>query len=185
MVLAKHSTKDGKYKIMHLNLFSSLPSNIKHSLKEKDMKKMKLIVAAAFMFVSVSAFSQARPEKAKDGTKKEYYKKGDKRGSMPEANIQEYASQLNLTASQVTQWEALRESHKSQMQALKNNTELSKEDKKAQMKAMKGQKQAELQKIFTAEQYAQYQELRKAEREARQAQASERKSNRPSKGSRK
>ncbi|EMR01952.1 Spy/CpxP family protein refolding chaperone [Cesiribacter andamanensis] len=149
------------------------------------MKKMKMIVAAAFLFLSVTAFAQTSPQKSSEKPTKEHYKKGHKRAAHAGVNIDEWASKLDLTASQVTQWKALQEAGKTQMHTLKANTELSREEKKAQMKNLRQQNRAELQKILTTEQWAQYQELRKAEREARQAQAGDRKGKRPAKGERK
>ena len=139
-------------------------------------------MAAAFALVSATAFAQTMPEQAGEKSKQEHYRKGHKQGGNWERRMKAYESQLGLSASQVTQWQALHEAKKAEMKLLKTNTALSQEEKKAQMKALHQQQNAELQKILTAEQFAKFQELRKAEREKRQAQAKNRKEFRQRRG---
>lgn len=129
---------------------------------------MKWIVAVAFGFMSATAFAQTEPEPLKEDKKTEmYHHKGH--AGMWKENVKAYEAQLQLTPAQASRWEALNEVSKTEMKALRENTALAREDKKAQMKIMREQKHAELQKILTKEQLAQYKELRKEKIEARKA----------------
>ncbi|AHM62180.1 hypothetical protein D770_19655 [Flammeovirgaceae bacterium 311] len=142
------------------------------------MKKMKWIVAAAFGLMSVTAVNaQTEGTKTKEHHKTERHdRKGHKRGAHLKEDVKAYEAQLNLTPAQVTQWEALNEASKQKKMALRETgSELSKEDKRSQMKAMHQEKQAELKKILSEEQFAQYKEIRKAKMEERKAKMQERK----------
>ncbi|WP_224999659.1 hypothetical protein [Cesiribacter sp. SM1] len=140
------------------------------------MKNGKWIVAAAFGLMSVTAVNaQTEGAKTKDHNKTEQHdRKGHKRGGRLQENVKEYEAQLNLTPAQVTQWETLNESSKQQIKALKENTSLSQEEKKAQMKTMRQARQTELQKILSEEQFAKLQEIRKEKAQERRAQRGKR-----------
>ncbi len=132
------------------------------------MKKMKWIVAAAFGLLSVTAMAQTRPAPTNAGEKTEMHQRHGKTGRWHE-NLKEYEAKLQLSPEQVSQWQALQETRKAEMKALRDNTALSKEDKKAQMKSLHQNTRTELQKILSEEQYAKYQEIRKQKMQERKA----------------
>lgn len=126
------------------------------------MKKIKWVVAAAFGFMTMTAYAQTAP--AQDGEKTEQHQKHHKHkghAGMGKEDVKAYEAELKLSPEQVSQWQALNETSRAAMKNLRDNTALAREDKKAQMKTLREQKQAWLQKILTQEQFARYQQIRK------------------------
>ena len=70
-------------------------------------------------------------------------------------------AKLNLSADQSAKIKAQREALKVKVTAIKNNSSLTEEQKKAQMKEVRQSSQAEMKSILTPEQQKQMQEMRK------------------------
>lgn len=132
------------------------------------MKKMKWIVAAAFGFMATTAFAQTETAPVKEKQYKEMHHRKGHAGMLKE-DVKAYEAQLKLSPEQLSQWEALNETSKTEMKALREDTTLAREDKKAQMKLLREHKHSELQKILTQEQLAQYKALRKEKMQERKA----------------
>lgn len=132
------------------------------------MKKRLWIVAVAFGMMSVTAFAQTETAPAQKQQKTEQHTHKGHAGKQHN-NLKEYEARLQLSPEQVSQWQSLNEGRKAEMKDLKENTTLSREDKRAHLKTMRKQKQIDLQKILSAEQYATYQEIQKEKMQERKA----------------
>lgn len=149
----------------------------------KMNKKLNWILAAAFGFLSVTAFAQDTPAQAKDCCakpvqeccsqpdkaccdKKEEHRHKAHAGNRAEI-FKEMEAHLQLTPEQSGQLKAMHEARRSEMKALKENTALSKEEKRTQMKAMHQQNKVALQQILSEEQFAKLQDMRKEKMQER------------------
>jgi periplasmic protein CpxP/Spy len=73
----------------------------------------------------------------------------------------EIAKELNLTADQKPKFQEIMKNAMEQRKALRDDTSLSKEDKKAKMKTIQEDTNKQLKDLLTAEQYAKWQEMTK------------------------
>jgi len=115
------------------------------------MKNLKLIICLCLAIATTSLIAQ---------TKGHHGRKGDGQ------RIEKLAKALDLNDTQVSKMTELHDAYQQQFKALRNNTNLEKEAKKAQMKSMKADLDAKTQAILTTEQATKFAEM-KAERKGR------------------
>ena len=117
------------------------------------MKKLFLIVIAAIAFTTAS---QAQTDSS-------FHKKnGAHYGKMQRSNMW---NDLNLTQDQKDQMKKLHEDNKAKMDAIKNSTTLSADDKKAQMKTLRDEQRQSMESVLTDDQKAKMSQMR-AEKKA-------------------
>jgi periplasmic protein CpxP/Spy len=122
------------------------------------MKNSKgFILAAAFgtaLMIAPAGFAQATA--AQSG------QMASKAGR--EARVQQrherLAQELGLNQDQKDKLKALHESTRTQMQALRNNDQLSREEKRDQMRQLKEQKRTQMNAILTPEQQKKFEQIR-------------------------
>lgn len=136
------------------------------------MKKLKWIVAVTLGIMSATAFAQTDAIPAEHA--KSEHPHNVRVGKWQET-LKDFEAQLQLNPQQVSQWQALHDARKAEMKVLKQNTVLTKEDKKAHAKSMRQHHHAELQKILSTEQYAQFIAIRKQKIQERRAHRHQRK----------
>jgi Spy/CpxP family protein refolding chaperone len=123
------------------------------------MKNTKgFILAATFsaaLMVVPASFGQAAPAApAKDQS--QATSREDRKAQMHERLAQE----LNLTADQREKMKSLHESTRSKLQALRNNDQLTKEEKKAQFKQLRQEQRTQMEALLTPEQRTKFQQIR-------------------------
>ncbi|MEM6885830.1 MAG: hypothetical protein AAF571_12425 [Verrucomicrobiota bacterium] len=124
------------------------------------MKKYKWFVLAAAGLLAVGNWN-ANAEKGQRPSPEE-------RQAKMEERFAQMSQELGLTADQESILKAQRESSMEQMQAIRQDDTLTREEKKEQMQALKEANQASLSSYLTSEQLQKLEEL-KAEREAQRA----------------
>jgi protein CpxP len=139
-----------------------MPAEAAHIPKGKiRMKTSKgFILAAAF-----SAALMAAPAGfAQDSTAKLDQQQGANRADQAEHRKQMHdkmVKELGLTADQQTKMKALRENTRGQLQALRNNDQLTQEQKHEQARQIKEQTRSQMQAILTPEQQKKFAEMKK------------------------
>ncbi len=123
------------------------------------MKKVSLLFAIMFAIFSAS-FAQTAPTTTMTPSDK---------GSMPPDKMMkgEYGGhrgeslmkKLGLTADQGAKMKTAHSDYKTQSEAIRANTSLSKADRKTQMKALKTSREQTIQGILTPAQYTQYMQM--------------------------
>ncbi len=122
------------------------------------MKKLFLIAIAAIAFTTAS---QAQTDSSFHNKMK-----GEHGANMQRKNMW---NDLNLTQDQKDQMKKLHDDNKAKMDALKNNTTLSADDKKAQMKTLRDEQRKNMESVLTDEQKTKMKQLhdeRKSEHKA-------------------
>ncbi len=111
------------------------------------MKKLFLIALAAIAFTTAS---QAQTDSS-------FHKKnGAHYGNMQHNNMM---NDLNLTQDQKDQMKKLHEDNKAKMEAIKNNTTLSDDQRKEQMKALHEEQRKNMESILTDDQKAKLKQM--------------------------
>jgi protein CpxP len=117
---------------------------------------MKKLIFCVVLLGSAIAFSSPAFSQSQNGQ--------GNGGQGREADYVKFKTDLGLSDAQVTSWQSLDEKYKPQMQALRSNTSLSEDDKRAQMKQLHAAKDADLKGILTPDQYAKFETLRSQQR---------------------
>ncbi len=122
------------------------------------MKNSKgFILAAAFgttLMIAPAGFAQATGAQAGQTASK-----ADRETRMQQRH-ERLAQELGLNQDQKDRLKALHESTRTQMQALRNNDQLSREEKRDQMRQIKQQKRAQMNAILTPEQQKKFEQMR-------------------------
>ena len=116
--------------------------------KSLVMKKMMLIALAAIAFTTAT--------QAQDSTGR-IKMNGDHAGKMQHAQMWD---DLNLTQDQKDKMKKLREDNMSKMDAIKNNSSLTDDQKQEQMKTMREDQRKSMEAILTDEQKAKMKQMR-------------------------
>lgn len=124
-------------------------------------EKYKSQIDAVFTPAQKEQLNKQREEwkaKAKTG-KADGFRKGMKGGR--KGKIKEFGKELNLSSDQQAKVKTVNEDFKKQMDALKNNSTLSKEEKREQFKKLAESHKTSLKSVLTQEQIAKLEEKRK------------------------
>jgi hypothetical protein len=78
---------------------------------------------------------------------------GSQQNGAREQDYTKLKTDLGLSDEQVTSWKNLEEQYKTKQKDLRSNTALSEVDKKTQMKQLRSDKEMDLKKILTTDQY--------------------------------
>lgn len=78
-----------------------------------------------------------------------------------EAQLEQLKTELNLSDQQANQWKEVHVKYSPQMKAIRQDTSLAQEEKRAKTKELRKQKDLEIKAFLTAEQYTQFQSNRK------------------------
>lgn len=81
-------------------------------------------------------------------------------GGGHEPDYTKLQADLGLTNDQVSSWKSMEAQYKPKFQAIRSNSSLSEEDRKAQMKQLRSAKEADLKKILSADQFSKYESTR-------------------------
>jgi protein CpxP len=148
--------------------YSQTPGRASRPKDERQGKTMKnlrtSILAAAFAAVLAlpAAFAQGT-----DAPADQHQGRHGRHGDMEARHKQRaemLAQKLGLTDAQRSELKAFHEQQKAKMDAIRNNDQLTREEKRAQMKALKAERKAKMDSILTAEQKTKFEELRKEHR---------------------
>ncbi len=156
---SKHGKHHGAEFAKELNLTDAQKEQIKAINKEyKGKEESAREEKKAKMEAVLTAEQKAKLAEIKEEKKSEAKDKGEKR-------YEEMKKDLNLTDAQGQQLKALNEDFRNKAKAIKENTSLTKEQKKEQLKALNEQRLAKMKTILTAEQIKKIQAKKKEFRE--------------------
>ncbi len=119
------------------------------------MKKLSLLVAM-ILAIFTASFAQTATQTQPVPADKPEWKKGEGHNGHRGEGLKK---KLGLTDDQAAKLKALHASHKSKTQAIRENTSLTKDQRKAQMAEVKAAQDQEIKGILTADQYTQYTQM--------------------------
>lgn len=93
-----------------------------------------------------------------------------KRGKRHKKQRAKIMAQLDLSASQKAELKALRQAHRNEKQAIRQDSSLSKQDKKAKLYSLRKARKAKMQALLSSEQLAQHRSLRAAHKAKKRSQ---------------
>ena len=102
----------------------------------------------------LTAEQKAQIAKNKEAQKEKYV-------TMRAKRLEEMKSKLNLSDEQVTQIKASHEAQRAKADAIRDNEQLSKEERMQQLSALRGENKNELKKILTEEQLLKLEQMKK------------------------
>lgn len=123
------------------------------------------LIAAAGLCLALIASGLAQttqpPAGSSEGAQGQYREREGRRGD------RRFGGKLNLTTDQKAQMKAMQESNRSQMQAIRNDTSLTEEQKRTKMKELRQSSRSQFESVLTPEQREQAAKF-KQERKGRQ-----------------
>jgi periplasmic protein CpxP/Spy len=130
--------------------------------KMKNWKRSVLMAALGAALALPAAFAQANEAPAgPPAGAPQRHKNMEARHKQMEERM---AKELGLTDTQRAELKAFHEQQKAKMDALRDNDQLTREEKRAQMKSLMEERKAKMDSILTAEQKTKWKELRKEHR---------------------
>ena len=113
-------------------------------IKDKSMKKIVILAAASFIFTISSNAQVSRETNPNQKIQSDSF----------HAHQKEMMDKLNLTSAQKSQMKAIQESTKQQREAIKKDTSLTQDEKKAKMKDLQKSHSQKVNSILTPDQQA-------------------------------
>ena len=127
----------------------------------------QVAITASFMLMSMfPALTKAQDNTAPAATQQEQAQGTEKRHDKSA-----FMANLNLTDDQKTQVKQIREGAHSQLDAVKNDSSLSADQKQAKMREIRRNSHEQIEKVLTPEQRKQFRENMRERREMKQQQA--------------
>ncbi len=145
-------------------LYSQTPADAGKETRTsmKNLKRSALLAALGAALTLPAAFAQT--ENAPSGaTGQGEHKHGDRMARHQQMEDQ-MAKELNLTDAQRAELKTFHEQQKAKMDAIRDNDQLTREEKRAQMKSLMEERKAKMNSVLTAEQKTKWKELRKEHR---------------------
>jgi periplasmic protein CpxP/Spy len=139
----------------------SLRGGINHapSVQERwTMKKSLFYVAAIFMLLagSCAVYAQMAPSQEQGGGQ---WGRGQGQPMTADQRLQRMTQQLNLTDAQQQQIKPILENESKQMQALREDSSLSQDDRMSKMKQIRQESSSQIKPILNADQQKQFEEM--------------------------
>jgi predicted nucleic acid-binding Zn-ribbon protein len=122
------------------------------------MKTLKFVALVCLMAIGSMAFAQ-KPDHAKRG----------ERAEMAEERLEELTAELNLSQAQVNSIKAIHEKYKPQMQAIRQDGSLTRDQAKEKMQPIKKQVRDEIKAVLNPEQLKKFKEMQKEKHAERKA----------------
>jgi hypothetical protein len=132
-------------------IFIDIKNNELTSTNTSTMKKLFVLL---FAFLTIGAVSQAQ--------------QGSGRGMSPEAMIDAMKDSLNLSGKQVDSIKVIYKEFLPQLMAIRQDQEMSREDKMAKSKSLNEARNARIKAVLTDEQFKKYQEMEERRRQRMQ-----------------
>jgi Spy/CpxP family protein refolding chaperone len=140
---------------------------MKMSMENKMFRAAAVLLCSGGLMVSAAMAQQDAPPPPPDGQMQGPPPGGHERGG-PERRLEMMKKHLNLTDDQTAQLKAVLESERGKMEALRSNTSLAPQDRRAQMMAIHEDGTAKIHAFLNPDQKTKFDEMEARQRERMQ-----------------